>query len=390
MGYLRRVQIERVQAHAEKVMLDLDLSRYYQERDESVNIPLKDGDFVKIFSIDARVYSSVSLEGFVKRPGSYELRPGMRLSDLLTPEELLPEAHLEQVEIVRFRADLTREILSVSLANLLQGDKTQDVELRRLDRIIVRSEFSEPGTVTLKGEVKRPGKFAIARGERLTSVLKRAGGFTEKAYLPGAIFTRESARKVEKEQLEEFMRAQERRLLAEASAVVVSGLEREEAAVQQQTLSQRRELLRALASKVTLGRVVIKLDQLERLERSPTNILLEEGDTLTIPQQPSSVLVLGSVRNSTSILHKEKEGIEYYLSRAGGLSREADQKEIHIVKADGSAVSNFTMLRTVEPGDTIIVPPMAEVKVRLLPIARDIITIIGQTALTIAALAVIF
>ena len=102
------------------------------------------------------------------------------------------------------------------------------------------------------------------------------------------------------------------------------------------------------------------------------------------------MFVLGSVRNPTSILHKDEESVDYYLNRAGGLTRGADRKEMHIVKSDGSALSGYMCLHTVEPGDTIIVPPKAEVRVRALPVARDLITIISQTALTIAALAFIF
>lgn len=77
-------------------------------------------------------------------------------------------------------------------------------------------------------------------------------------------------------------------------------------------------------------------------------------------------------------------------SRVGGFSKEADKKEIHIVKADGSAVSGFANIRTVEPGDTIIVPPKEEEKIRVLPTFRDIATVIGQTLISIAALAVLF
>ncbi len=385
-GYLERVQIERVEAHSRKVITDVNLAAFYVGNDGAADVELKDGDFIKIFSIDSRIYNRVTLEGFIQHPGDYELKPAMRLSDLLRPEELLPEAFLERVEVVRVKPDLNREILGVNIRQLWQGDQSQDLDLRSLDQIVVGSEFRKPAAVTLAGEVKRPGTYAIVKGERLSSVVKRAGGFTEKAYLKGAIFTRESVKQIEKEKLEEFARIQEQRLMAEAGAVVVSGLEKEEVAVQQQTLAQRREFLKALASRVTLGRVVIKLDELEKFEDSPSDIPLEDGDTLTVSSSPSSVLVLGSVRNSTAVLHREGETIEYYLERAGGVSREADEKEIHIMRADGSATASFLKFRTVEPGDTIVVPPKEEVKIRPISLTRDILTIIGQFALTITSL----
>lgn len=390
-AHLQRVQVERVEAHARKVVIDVDLSELFAGKDSPANLVLKDGDFVKLFPIDPRVYNTVTLEGFVKHPGEYQLKPGMRISHLLTPEAVLPEAYLERVEVVRLkRPALTQEILSVNVRRLWQGDRGEDLVLKPLDRVVVTSEFRTPASVILRGEVKRPGRYTIAKGERLSSVLARAGGFTEKAFLKGAVFTRAVVREIEKAQLEDFVRTQEQQLLAEASGIVISGIDREQMAIQQQTLTQRRELLRALAEKVTLGRVVIKLDELDRFQGSPSDIPLEDGDTLFIPTRPASVLVLGSVRNPTAVLFQEGQGVEYYLNRAGGLTKQADRKEIYLVKADGSAVAGFMKLRQVEPGDTVIVPPRPEVKVRPLPIARDLITIIGQTALTAAALAVIF
>src|SRR3970282_2194683 len=103
-------------------------------------------------------------------------------------------------------------------------------------------------------------------------------------------------------------------------------------------------------SQVTLGRVVIKLDDLSRFVGSSDDIVLEDGDSLFIPQPPSSVLVLGSVRNPTAVLHKPGENFEYYLQRVGGLTREADKSEVHIIRAAGSAATSFLKIREVEPG----------------------------------------
>ncbi|MBI3988059.1 MAG: SLBB domain-containing protein [candidate division NC10 bacterium] len=382
---LQRVQIERVEASTRRVILDVDLTQ------ESGNIELQDGDLVKVPPLDPRVYNTVVLEGFVKDPGEYELKPGMRLRDLLPPDRVLPEAYLERVEIVRLREpDLTREVVAVNLKQLWMGDENQNVALQPLDRITVTSEHRGPATVTLQGEVKRLGRYTITPGERLSSVLRRAGGFTAKAFLKGAVFSRESVRWIEKEQLDEFVKLQEQRLLAQAGTVVVSGLDREAVAAEQQALAQRRELLHALADRVTLGRVVIRLQEPEMLEGTPDDIVLEDGDTLFVPTPPSTVVVIGSVRNPTSILYKPGQNLDYYFTRAGGLTSEADKKEIYLMKADGSAHVGFVKLREIEPGDSVIVPPKAAVKVRPLPVARDLLTILGQTLLSVAALVVIF
>jgi len=178
-------------------------------------------------------------------------------------------------------------------------------------------------------------------------------------------------------------------MLASASTMIV-GAEKEEVAAQQQALQARREALRLLASKVVVGRMVVHLDRPDRLKGSENDVVLVDGDTLNVPEPPDSVLVIGAVRNSTSVQHKDGAGVDYYINRVGGYSKEADKKEAHIVKADGSAISSFTNIRTVEPGDTVIVPPKEEEKIRTLPTVRDIAQTIGAALLGIAALAVLF
>jgi len=104
-------------------------------------------------------------------------------------------------------------------------------------------------------------------------------------------------------------------------------------------MQQRRQLLDMMKSKVVLGRLVVKLDAPETLEGTPSDIPIEQGDVLIVPKQPSAVLVIGSVRNPAAVVYREGRDIEYYLSQAGGLSKEANKDELYIVKADGSSMA---------------------------------------------------
>lgn len=383
---LQRVQIERVHEFAQKVVVDYDVSRYYSKKDVSADPEVKDGDLVKIFPIDARIYNSVSLEGFVRQPGDYQLKPKMRLSDLLTPESVLPEAYVDRVEVVRTKPDFTREVLTADVQKLWQGDKGQDIELEKYDKVFVNSEFRGLQTVLVKGEVKRPGSYVISKGERLSAVLRRAGGFTDQAHVKGAIFTRESVKKAEREQLEQFVRTQEQRLVAESAALTAGAAE--EAAAEVQALSQRREVLRLLASQVVLGRVVVHLDELEKIEGTINDIELQDGDVLTVPQPANSVLVLGSVRNPTAILYKPGETFQYYINQAGGFTKDAEVDDVHVIKANGSTQAGYMKLRTVEPGDVIVTPTTTEAKVKTRTLVKDVAQIMGSVALTIGGLAV--
>jgi polysaccharide export outer membrane protein len=388
-SYLKRVQILRALPNAERATLDIDLTGHYLKGDESSNPLINAGDLVLIHPADPRVYNIVKVDGAVRYPGAYELKPMMRIGQLLPADKLLPEAYAERVEVARRRPDLTMEVVSVDLKKAWIGDPSNDLLLKPLDEITVRTELKAARTVVLSGQVARPGVYTIADGERLSSVLERAGGFTDRAFLKGAAFTRASLRRIEQEQLDAFMKTQEQRMLASASTVIV-GAEKEEVAAQQQALQARREALRLLASKVVVGRMVVRLDRPERLKATEDDVVLIDGDTLSVPEPPDSVLVIGAVRNSTSVQHKEGAGVDYYINRVGGYSKEADKKEAHIVKADGSAISSFTNIRTLEPGDTVIVPPKEEEKIRTLPTVRDIAQTIGAALLGIAALAVLF
>lgn len=394
-GYLQRVQVERTKAHEERMILDLNLSAVSRDGDPRGNVLLEEGDLIKIFPIDTKVYNAVMVEGFVRRPGAYELTSRMRLSDVLRPAELLPEAYLERVEVIRTKPDFSREVLTANLRELWRGDHSQDLWLESQDQIVVGSEVRPLGAVALRGEVKRPGIYPIVQGERLSSVLKRAGGYTDEAYLKGALFIRERLRVQQQEELERFIKSQEEALLNEAARSTAGSLElagsvKEEATLQQQTVQQRRQLLELLKSKVVLGRLVVKLEAPETLAATPNDISLEQGDHLTVPKQPSSVLVIGSVRNPAAVVYEAGRDVEYYLNRAGGLNKEADKDELHVVKADGSAVAGFLKLRKVEAGDIIVAPAKVEAKVRTLPAVKDIATILGQFALTAGVLGALF
>ncbi|MBI2360258.1 MAG: SLBB domain-containing protein [Deltaproteobacteria bacterium] len=390
-SYLKRVQVIRTKPNAEREAIDLDLTSAGQNGD-AANLVLQDGDLVRIHPSDPRIYNTVRLAGAVKHPGEYELKPGMRLREVLTRESVLPEAHLERVDVARVKDDLTTEIIQVNLKDGWNGDPRQDLMLKPRDLVTVRSEYRTPWSVTLGGEVKRPGTYTIKPGERLSSVLKRVGGFTDKAFLEGSVFIRRTVAEAERARVDDFIRTHEQRLLSEAGQLtqVAFGLSRDEAVAQQTVLMQRVQGLRMLASKITLGRVVIHLAEPDKLAGSANDIMLEDGDMLTVPQRPVTVVVMGSVRNPTAVLHQEGMDVQQYLNRAGGMTPDADQKGLYLIKADGSAITGFMRLRNIEPGDVIVAPPTVEAKVQWGPLIKDLATFAGQMALGLAALAAIF
>src|SRR2546425_2192451 len=135
----------------------------------------------------------------------------MRISQVLPAEKLLPEAQPERVEIARRKPDLSLEIVPVNLRKAWSGEADADVLLKPLDEVTVRTELKPARTITLTGQLVRPGVYTVAEGERLSSVLERAGGYSDRAFLRAAVFTRAALRKIEQEQLDNFVKAQEQR-----------------------------------------------------------------------------------------------------------------------------------------------------------------------------------
>src|SRR6266850_1837548 len=184
-SYIKRVQIVRAVPNAERATLDVDLTGHYLKGDEASNPLINAGDLVLIHPADPRVYNIVKVEGAVRYPGAYELKPMMRIGQLLPADKLLPEAYTGRIEVARRRADLTMEVLAVDLKKAWSGDPSQDLLLRPLDEVTVRTELKAARAIVLGGQVVRPGIYTIAEGEKLSSVLARAGGFTDRAFLKG-------------------------------------------------------------------------------------------------------------------------------------------------------------------------------------------------------------
>jgi polysaccharide biosynthesis/export protein len=161
---LDRIHIERVDANGGFRLQDFPLDHGSGIRPDS--LVLSNYDLVTILPLNERVKNVVTLDGFVRHPGEYELSPGLKLSQLASAERLLPEADLEEAELRRIDPTTFHvTVQRISIREARQG--TGDVELRPLDAVTVFSSARLPNSVTLVGEVVRPGSYTVAPGERL-------------------------------------------------------------------------------------------------------------------------------------------------------------------------------------------------------------------------------
>jgi polysaccharide export outer membrane protein len=391
VAFKGRVQVLRVKGRQEMVLFEDDLSRILTRR--ARDISLVDGDLIKIFPVPELVEKKVLAAGAVKAPGEFGWRDQMRVKDLVDyAGGLLLQANQEEAEITRVTVtpsgpETTR--LYVHLRRALQGNPRDNILLKPNDYLFVRTvpEWVLYKTVKIEGQVKFPGTYAIKSGETLSSLLSRAGGFSDKAYPKGAFFTREAVKEMQSKQLQQAINRLEAEMLALSSEKAQTALDEKEAKSREIYVRQQRELLAKLKEVTPLGRVVIHLDDPERLRGTPDDIELQDNDYLIVPPVQQTVNVLGAVSNPTAIIYDPYSTVQGYLDKAGGPTRIADTKSIYVIKVNGSAISGRQRWfggissQRLDPGDTIIVPEELE-RIAWLREIKDVATIIGQIALT--------
>jgi protein involved in polysaccharide export with SLBB domain len=359
---------------------------------------LLDGDYIRIGTLPTQAVNVVSLVGAVKTPGPYEFRPGMHLRDLLSKDKLTVDAHQDRAEIVRTDPmTYQTRVIAFNPKSLFEGSEAENYELARLDQIVVSSQVRPPSLVLVEGEVKRPGYLTIETGERLSSVLRRVGGFTPNSFPSGIVLIRESVKIKQQGELERYIAAERQRLTAQSAGVAAgaaglsgaAALSTGGAIAEQQVLMLRLQQLEAITSRVELGRVVVKMDSIDKLEGTEDDIILEARDLIRIPTPPQTVSIIGSVRNPSTVVHRPHLEFEDYLRQAGGMTEDANKRESYIMRANGTTEATYLSVKDVRPGDTIVVPQKIEARTPQLALWQMVASIVGSMALTAAGIAVV-
>jgi protein involved in polysaccharide export with SLBB domain len=346
----------------------------------------------------------------VNIPAQYVLTEGMRLSDLLFKAGGFKEsAYAAEAELIRRevtpQGDLVRtQTLVVFPDKALRGEAGADVPLKAYDLLVVREipEWSQKIVVTMSGEVQFPGVYAARKGERLSSLIARAGGFTKGAYLKAAVFTRVSTQKSQQEAIDKLIDDLELEV-AQKGQQVSGALDKEDVEANKELLASRRAIIAQLKKTRAKGRVIIRLAESGNVAGTLGDVLLEDGDRLEVPRKMNVVNVVGRVYNPTGIVFDPgRDSVGYYLRLVGGPTESADRDHIFLLKADGSVVTKETanvgfftfgssglLNARVEPGDSILVPEKL-VQTRFMKDFKDITQILYQIAVAAGVLIVVF
>jgi len=379
--------------------------------DEKENHVLEDEDQVRIHSLlETQYRKSVSAAGELNNPGDQVLTEGMRLSDLLFKAGGFKEsAYTKEAELVRRQVtpqgDLVKtQTLVVYPEKALSGDAAANIPLKAYDLLIVRQipDWAEKIQVTLSGEVQFPGTYTARKGERLGSVVERAGGFTKDAYLKAAQFSRASTQKTQQEAIDKLVTDLEFQV-AQKTQQVGGVLDQEDVAANKELAVARRGLIEQLKKTKAKGRVIIRISDIGKVAGTLADVILENGDQLEVPRRMNVVNVVGRVYNPTGVVYDPaRDSVGYYLRLVGGPTENADRDHIFLLKADGSVVTRETadtgffafgggalMSARVEPGDSILVPEKL-VQTRFMKDVKDITQILYQIAATAGVLIVLF
>lgn len=329
----------------------------------------------------------VATMGAVTKPGIYPMtRDGSLDLALSVAGNLTTGADRSRIELTSFRQGRSGQAASQREYIDLEVADPASIGVRPRSSILVSTipDDQEPGVIILSGEFLRPGPYTLHKGERLSSVVNRAGGLTENAYPYGAVFTRLSVKEEQTQGLRRSIRDLRTALAGASLKPRNSGLNLEAAL----------NLADSLEGVELPGRFVVEADPAVLSARPDLDLLVEPGDELFIPKRPTFVSLAGALLNPGTVQFNTSAGARDYIRAAGGFHETADKGRVFVVLPNGSAApapkgkwsSNKKL--PIPPGSTIVVP-IESAPFDWLTMTRDVSQIFSQLALAAASLSVI-
>jgi protein involved in polysaccharide export with SLBB domain len=363
------VQIFRRTGDNKLVVLSVSLQKALSG-DEQDNLPLEPKDRLIIHRNLAKVDPpTVTIEGEVGRAGKYPLGQDMTAAELVrTAGGFKRGAYTEAADLTRYTVEGGQSVVgehdTVQIARALAGEPDTDMRLRDGDVLTIRqlAGWRDVGAViTVGGEVMHPGTYGIEEGERLSSILERAGGLRSDAYPYGAIFERAQVRELEEHNRAELLQSVEQQ---GATLKNEPDSDPDKKAAKDAALLQWQSTVDRLQNTPPQGRMVIHIyKDTKHWRNTAADIQVRAGDKIFVPKVPTSVIVDGAVYNPTAVSYKPGKSAGWYLGQAGGPSNTAYKRGIFVIRADGSVVGGSRGLfsggvetAAMRPGDMVVVP----------------------------------
>ena len=341
-AFTGRAVLYRERENLTKEVLPVDIEGIL--KGTSPDIALQKNDILYIPSIhDLQDMGKVTISGEVNKPGSYTYADHMSLEDLvITAGGLKESASLVRVDVSRrirdpkgtTEPDMIGQNFSFGLKDGFVVDGEAGFELQPYDQVFVRRSpsYNEQVSVTVDGEVLYRGEYTLStKSERLSSLIQRAGGVSRYAYVRGA-----KLRRVANE--EELRRMED----------VVKMVRREIGETLATSLGLK------VDSTFTVG---IDLEAALANPGSDADLVLREGDVLTVPEYNNTVKVNGAVMMPNTVSYAKGKSVKYYLNQAGGYSANAKKSQKFIICMNGQVAEvKGSGKKQIEPGCEIVVP----------------------------------
>ena len=307
------------------------------------DIELRRNDVLVISSIhDLEDRGDVTISGLVARPGDYPYADGVTIEDvILQAGGLLKGASTARVEVSRRLVDpdateATSQMAETFMFSLVDGlivNADEDFQLQPYDIVEIRRSpgYQVQRRVGVVGEVVFDGTYTLeSKSERVSDLVKRAGGLTPEAYVRGASIMRQ-------------MTPEERRI-------------REEAIRNANNMANAGDSINSQSLAIpTTYQVAIDLAEALAAPGSAADLVLQTGDVLIVPEMTNTVRITGDVLFPNTVSYKEGKKLKYYIEQAGGYGQRAKKNKAFIVYLNGE-VKRAKGSTPIEPGCQIVVP----------------------------------
>jgi len=423
----QKVTVERIHEREMRKVAEFNLDK------DGLAKPLQDGDLITVSSISARFDNAVTLRGNVASPGRHPWKEGLRISDVIPDKgaliidaywlkqnqasrkdvtstaslrnevkRSLAEVNWDYAVVERLNKNLTTSLIPFHLGKaIIDHDAQQNLLLQPGDTITIFSKediqvpiANRTKYVVLEGELAHAGVYQVVPGETLRQLVERAGGLSPEAYLVGSEFTREATREIQQKRLDDIVTKMEAEIQRTAIKRSTAALTKEDADTARVEAQSQEALLGKMRQVKASGRIVLEIPEYAVELKNLPDIALEDGDRLYVPSIPSTVSVMGTVYNQNAFVYKKGQTVSEYLDKAGGPTRDGDESEVYLIRADGLVFSkrqgsmfssgSFSS-RKAMPGDTIVVPEKLE-RYNLTKDLKDWSQIFYQFAIGVASL----
>lgn len=311
----------------------------------SPDVELKRNDIIEISSIDDLTdRGDITIAGQVTNPGTYPYAENMTVEDIiLQAGGLLEGASTARVDVSRRIVDPTSvtvtqqlsHVYSVSIDGGFAVGKGEHFVLKPYDRVVVRKSpgYGAQTTVEINGEVLFDGEYVLQRrNERVSELVKRAGGVIEGAYIKGASLSRKLTEAEYIARKETLRLAMANNQAGQADSLALSKIE--------------------VSDTYNVG---IDLQKALNNPGSTYDLVMQPGDVLYVPQEQSTVKITGDVMFPNAVVYEPGKKLSYYIDQAGGYGQQAKKGKAFIVYLNGT-VAKAKKNTPIEPGCQIIVP----------------------------------